>query len=407
MRPATATGVIILLVLTPLVRAYHRGLIARPLRRWQHAPPPARWPSVSIIIPAWRERGTLEACLSQLRNLDYEDYEAIVVAGGPDGTLETACEHSRLDPHVRVMYQRKSGGKNGAMNDGARRASKEVLVFLDADAFVAPDWLKCLVAALGTDYAASTGRFRPTRRTLVSLAGEMSQVLENEARGRVILQGSGSMAVRRSAFEAVGRIPEGRYADDWALSALLQQAGYRLAYAPCALLYSERPATLREWWGNELRWRRMHLLTLFGVARAELRGPVAAAKALYPYATAWGVVSLSAAAIIGRLTGFKYQGTTEAAWAALVGMALMREVAGAAETAAYTGRAAWIKTAVIVPVLTCCSWVASAIATVTTGKARLHFKGPRQDSVELEPELLVEAGSAPALDPETQVEVAQ
>lgn len=397
-----------LLALIPIARAYRRGLKARPLRRWQQPAPPVRWPSVSIIVPAWRERGMLEACLAQLKNIDYEDYEVIVVAGGKDGTLERASAHARENGHIRVMYQRQAGGKNGAMNDGARRARHEVLVFLDADALVAPGWLKALISALGDDYAASTGNFTPMRRTLVSQVGEMTQVLENEARGRVILQGSGSVAVRRAAFEAVGGIPEGRYADDWALSMRLGHKGYRLAYAPGALLCSERPATLGEWWQNELRWRRTHLLTLFHVARSELRSPLSAAKALYPYATAWAVLALTATTLLARTRPLQpYQGLVKAAWVALVGGSVMRELAGAVETAAYTGQLCWLKTAPVIPVLTGFSWTASAIATLTTAKTRLHFKGPRHDITDLEPDVLLGVRSCPVVEFEAQVELAR
>lgn len=399
------TGLAALAVI-PVARAYRRGQAARSLRRWQHRPP-SHWPSVSIIIPAWRERGVLDACLCQLQKIDYEDYEVIVVAGGEDGTLEAACEYARSDDRVRVMHQRQSGGKNGAMNDAARRARNEVLVFLDADALVTSPWLKALVAALGPDYDASTGNFVPTRRTLVSQVGEMTQVLENEARGRVILQGSGSVAVRRGAFEAVGGIPEGRYADDWALSALLEQKGYRVAYAPAALLSSERPATLAEWWENELRWRRTHLRTLFHVAQAELRSPVSAARALYPYVTAWLILALAGSALLARTGPLQqHRSATSVAFSALSGVVLARELAGAVETAAYTGQARWLRTIPVIPILTGFTWIASAIATLSTGKTSLHFKGPRREAAELQPDLTSGNGSCPAAECEAWMEPA-
>jgi cellulose synthase/poly-beta-1,6-N-acetylglucosamine synthase-like glycosyltransferase len=388
-----------------IVWAGLRGRAAKRLRRWEHAPAPATWPSASIIIPAWRERGTLEACLAQLRNIDYEDYEVIVVAGGPDGTLEAASEYALQDLHVSVMRQRENGGKNGAMNDGARRASKEVLVFMDADTVVARGWLKGLIAALGDRYAASTGKFLPIRRTLVSEAGVMSQVLENEARGRVILQGSGGVAVRRPAFESIGGIPEGRYADDWVLSARLREQGYRVAYAPAALQYTERPATLGEWWANELRWRRQHLLTLFGAAQVELRAPVSAAKALYPYAVAWSVVGLTVAALLARVARLHSRPVVEAAFVVTICTALARELAGPVETATYTGQASWLRTILVMPILTGLGWLASAVATVSTGRAGLHFKGPRQDNVKMPPELLTCGVGFPAGEAAGQVEV--
>ncbi len=390
-------------VLICLTRAWARGLAARELPRRQEPRLPERWPSVSIIVPAWEERGMLEACLDQLSRIEYESYEVIVVAGGSDGTVEAAAEHARGDRRVRVMVQRSRGGKNGAMNDAARRARYDVLVFLDADALVAQGWLKGLIAALEPGYAASTGKYVPTRRTLVSRAGEMSEVLEKEVRGRVILQGSGSVAIRRDVFDAIGGIPEGRYADDWALSALLRERGYQVAYAPAALLCSERPATLREWWRNELRWRRTHLLTLFHVARYELRDPVSAAKALYPYAVAWTVIGLSAAAGVAQVAGFQRRMLLETLLAAVVGGAVIREVAGAFETAAYTGEAHWLRVGPVMAVLTGLGWLANAIATLTTRQTRLHFKGPRSGATATpEPDATPAQPCLPAAVPEVK-----
>lgn len=50
------------------------------------------WPSVSIIIPAWCERGTIETCIESLLALDYPFWEAIIVAGGPDATYQVVRE---------------------------------------------------------------------------------------------------------------------------------------------------------------------------------------------------------------------------------------------------------------------------------------------------------------------------
>ena len=125
----------------------------------------------------------MTACLAALSHEQYEAHcEIIVVAGGSDGTLDEARTYSQFDSRIRVLAQRPGGGKNGAMNDAARIATGQVLVFLDADTLVTPGWLRALVAALGGDFAASTGKFLSLHRTLISRVGEMSQLLENEAR---------------------------------------------------------------------------------------------------------------------------------------------------------------------------------------------------------------------------------
>jgi GT2 family glycosyltransferase len=381
MKRLAVAGILVICVV-PIVRGFARGRAARHLDRWQHQPEPDVWPSVSVIVPAWSERGTLEACLASLRRVDYPSYEVIVAAGGPDGTYELAQQITRSDGRMTVLRQRDEGGKNGAMNDAAGVARGDVLVFLDADSIVSRRWLKALVAALrccerGNGYAASTGRFVPLQRTLISKTGEMSQTLEYQARGRVSLQGSGSVALRRTAWDAIGAIPEGVYADDWDLNARLRHARMRVSYAPDAIVCSEKPTSLAEWWQNELRWRRIHLASLFRIARAEMPDTLSAARSLYPYLVGWAVLALGAGVIASRRLSRKIAPAAEAGWVSLSAVAVAREVAGAVETAAFTGDLSWLQTVVVIPALTVLSWVAAIVATLSPGQTTVHFKGPR------------------------------
>jgi glycosyltransferase involved in cell wall biosynthesis len=380
-------GVAAALSALPFMVACWRGRSARSEQRWQHLHNPEIWPSVSVIIPAWCERGTLEACLAAVRQLDYPEYEIIVAAGGPDGTLEAAMRLSRRDPRIRIVPQRPTAGKNGAMNDAVRAAAGEALVFLDADGLVSPSWLKALVAGLGPAsearaYAASTGRFVSARRTLIARAGEMSQVLEYESRGRVSLQGSGSMALWRTAWDVVGELPEGPYADDWDLNARLRHADLAVSYAPNAIVLTERPHSLAQWWSNELRWRRIHLGSLLRVARAEMPDSAAAARSLYPYIAGWAFVAFSAAALMGRLLP-RASRISGSLWCVVAAPALSREVAGVVETAVYTGDPRWLSVALVTPALTVLGWIAAVIASLTVRRAPIHFKGPRQWSPRL------------------------
>ena len=122
----------------------------------------------------------------------------------------------------------------------------------------------------------------------------------------------------------------------------------------------------------------MHLISLFRLGNAELSGPLPAARALYPYLIAWVGLSLAAATLIARSFQLGFRPLVEVAWLGFSAPAVMREASGALETAAYTGQPSWLQTLAVLPLLTVLGWPASAIATVTTHKARLHFKGPRR-----------------------------
>ncbi len=207
-------------------------------------------PFASVIIPAWRDRQALAACLRSLEQVAYPDYEVIVVAGGPDGTYEAACESARANPRLQAIEQLPRG-KNAALNQGLAAARGGVVVLLDADSEVSPGWLAALVGALQDGVSASTGNYVPVRETAVSLHGDVAKVHEYQVRNRVILQGSGGIALRRDALDLIGPFPEERISSDWDLDARLALQGRRKVFVEDAVIRSHRPTTLREWWRNE------------------------------------------------------------------------------------------------------------------------------------------------------------
>jgi cellulose synthase/poly-beta-1,6-N-acetylglucosamine synthase-like glycosyltransferase len=368
-------GLVGLYGLFVLARSIGRGLAAAGRKNELLRREPREWPFVSIIIPAWRDRAALEACLDTLRQVDYTDYEVIIVAGGEDGTYKVAMAAAAKDARVRAVEQLPRG-KNAALNQGLALANAGVVVFLDADSELRPQWLKGLVGALEGDVAASTGNYVPLSETPVSLWGEMAKVYEYQVRGRVILQGSGGIAVRRHALEAIGPFPEERISSDWDLDARMEVCGYRRAFAPDALIRSHRPATLADWWRNELRWRRLHLRSLFRLRAELLADPLSAARHLYPYATSWLAVLFTAGVVLA-LPFRGVRGSLVPGWSALVAFLLLRETGPVVSVLVYQPSVEWIPLIPATPVMISMTWAACCIASLTRDKAALQFKGAR------------------------------
>lgn len=362
------------------VRGIVAGLAARERVKTTPAHPGQREPFVSVIIPAWRDRAALETCLRSLARVDYPDYEVIVVAGGPDGTYEAARAAAREDPRFQVIEQLPAG-KNAALNQGLAAARADVLVFLDADSELSSGWLRGLVGALQGDVAASTGNYFPLRETPVSLMGDLAKVNEYLVRNRVVLQGSGGIAVRRAALEVIGPFPEARISSDWDLNARLALHDYRRVFARAAVIRSHRPATLREWWRNELRWRRLHLRSLTRLQDGITEGPVATARHLYPYITAWAVALLTMLVGGSIFTRSKWLKTAAGvAWRGSTAILLARELEPVVAVLAYEPSTRWLPAVPLAPVMTVLTWAACCVASLTQNKAALQFKGTRHST---------------------------
>jgi cellulose synthase/poly-beta-1,6-N-acetylglucosamine synthase-like glycosyltransferase len=340
---------------------------------------PRRWPFVSVIVPAWNERGTIEGCIHTLRSVEYASWEAIVVAGGSDDTYRAAIESCKDLEHVRVLEQQPRG-KNAALNQGLRVASGEVIVVLDADSQVPPEWLRSLVAPISSGALATTGRPAPLRRTWITRSEQMEQIAAWDIRNAVTLQGSGSIAIHRTVIEQIGGFPEDvPVGVDWDLDARL--AVLRIARVFCAQahVYTQRPATLSEYWRNEVRWRRAHLASLFRLRSHFLRDLPSAIQSLYVYVLAWVSVILTLGAIIAILLGSPHiRALSMMLWVLFIAWLMLRRATLAIEVAVYTRQTHWLRQIWVPPLLLFFTFVAGCIASMSIGRSTIHFKGPRR-----------------------------
>ena len=112
--------------------------------------------SISVIIPAHNEQDYLGHTLDALNRQDYPEWEIIVVANGcTDHTAETAQGKC----HRLVTLAQKNLGV--ARNLGARMATGELLVFLDADTILAPGALRVIGEQFAERCAGGTLKGRP------------------------------------------------------------------------------------------------------------------------------------------------------------------------------------------------------------------------------------------------------
>lgn len=97
--------------------------------------------SISIIIPAYNEEKVIKKTVLELHSFLSEqafDYEIIVVADGPkDGTVEIV----RTLENVTLLQNKQNLGKGATVKKGILAATKENILFLDADHAVSIQYL--------------------------------------------------------------------------------------------------------------------------------------------------------------------------------------------------------------------------------------------------------------------------
>jgi len=88
---------------------------------------------ISVVIPCYNERTTLEPLLQRVRGSGVSDLEIIVVDDcSTDGTRELLRD--RLEKQVeRVIYHERNQGKGAALRTGFAAATGEIVLVQDAD----------------------------------------------------------------------------------------------------------------------------------------------------------------------------------------------------------------------------------------------------------------------------------
>jgi len=197
--------------------------------------------SISVVIPALDEEGCLAAAIQSVR----ADAEVIVVDGGSsDGTREVAAREG-----ARVLAAPRGRGRQ--LDEGARAARGEWLVFLHADTTLETGWAEAL-HALPPDVVGGAFRF-----AVASPRGGF-RVVERAVRLRLRLfalpYGDQGLFVRREVYAHIGGFPHLALMEDVAFVARLRRAG-PLAFPAVRAFTSPRRwdrygivgTTLRNW----------------------------------------------------------------------------------------------------------------------------------------------------------------
>lgn len=94
---------------------------------------------ISVVIITKNSEGTLEECLSAVQQ--NKPAEIIVVDGNSaDRTLEIARNYTSM------IYSDEGGGKSGARQIGAERATQEYIAYVDSDVFLTDGALATMLA---------------------------------------------------------------------------------------------------------------------------------------------------------------------------------------------------------------------------------------------------------------------
>ncbi len=233
-------------------------------------------PVYSILVPLFREAGTVPHLVRALSELDYPaerlDIQFLVEACDGD-TLDALLEWNHLPgATITVVPEGVPRTKPRALNVGLKRARGELVTIFDAEdrpepdqlrkaaeAFrEAPDDLGALQAHLVIDHADDSWI---TRMFAIEYACLFDGILPMMAdRGWFFLLGGTSNHFRRDVLVKVGGWDPYNVTEDADLAVRLARSGYRLGQLSSAT-YEEAPLTMGAWVKQRNRWFKGWLQT--------------------------------------------------------------------------------------------------------------------------------------------------
>lgn len=180
---------------------------------------------VSIIIPTRNEAKHLPRTLKRLRPMMDEIEEVIVVDGGStDNTPRIAEKHG-----VKLVYA--AAGRGVQMNEGARHATGDMLLFLHADTLLPEGFVDEVRRILedeqhavgafsfGVKEEGGWGRFRGRWYRLIAMCVNL------RSRWREMPYGDQALFMRRGTFETLGGFDEVSMMEDYLMVKKAQRVG--------------------------------------------------------------------------------------------------------------------------------------------------------------------------------------
>lgn len=234
---------------------------------------------IDIVIPTWNRRDLVEECLRSLREQEFTDFHVVVVDdGSTDGTAEFVAE---AFPEVQLVSLPQNRGFCAAVNAGIAASSAPLVLLLNNDMTLDPQFLRALVDAADRTDAPLFAPLVLWRDDTTRIYGAGDRQCRNgrpESIGfRERLEGfdfsekpfgvsAGAGLYRRTVFDTVGVFDERfvAYFEDSDFNFRARLAGFDTEFVQEAVAYHRGAASLgdRTWWRSKQCFRNHALLVL-------------------------------------------------------------------------------------------------------------------------------------------------
>lgn len=218
-------------------------------------------PSISFLIPCYNDSSTIAGTIHSILASQHSGTAEIIVANdaSTDNSAAVLAELEQQFP-IQVKTNPVNLGKAETLNQLAKQARHELIIFLDADTYLSSKALNDMTSRLAHDpnLGAVSCPYRPANRgwlpRLQSIDYSMISVLQgayNYISGLALW--GGCIAIRKVAFEQAGGFSLSAITEDVNLAYMLNKTGWRVEQS-LVPVESHVPDTCRSWIKQKIRW---------------------------------------------------------------------------------------------------------------------------------------------------------
>ena len=221
-------------------------------------------PKISIIVPAYNEEKTITATITSLQQLNYPNYEIIVIDDGSTDQTYTYAIKAQ-DTKTKIIKQQNMGKPN-ALNTGIKQSNGEIILTVDADTTLNKDALTNIANPFANNpkIGAIAGNVKIKKEptiinnlqsaeyaTGINLVRKAQSML-----GCVLVVPGPIAAIKKEALEKVGGFSPQTFAEDFDITLAILAAGYRIEYEEASLAYTDAPKNTQDLIKQRRRWYR-------------------------------------------------------------------------------------------------------------------------------------------------------
>jgi len=235
--------------------------------------PPKNWPLVTIQLPIFNEKYTVERLLQAVTCLDYpaDCLQIQVLDDSTDDTLDLVSqfvkEYKSQGINIELIHRvNRQGYKAGALDNGLHTATGEFIGIFDADFVPKSDWLRRTaplfqnqqLGCVQTRWGHTNQQYNSlTRAEAMGIDGHF--IIEQTVRSKngFFLNFNGTAGLwRRTCIEDAGGWQWDTLTEDLDLSYRAQMRGWKFDYLPDVVVPAELPPQVEAFKKQQFRWAK-------------------------------------------------------------------------------------------------------------------------------------------------------